>query len=62
MQAASQAMRYPDDHPSAVLRCYHPTDQFDPAAGPDSDQPARLWRYRPPAPSGQVRCARRTNP
>lgn len=49
MQHASRAMGYPDRHPSAVLRGYQPTDQHTFDGGPDSDQPARVWRYRPPA-------------
>jgi hypothetical protein len=47
MQAASRAIGYPDDHPSAVLRHYHPTDDYHPGARPDQHQ--RLWRYRAPA-------------
>lgn len=47
MQHASRAMGYPDGHPAAVLRGYHPTDAHSPDGGPGSDRPARLWRYQP---------------
>lgn len=49
MQQASRTMGYPDDHPSAVLRGYQPTDQHSPDGGPGSERPARLWRYQPAA-------------
>jgi len=49
MQAASRRMGYPDDHPSAALRAYRPTDERAPHQhNPDHD--GRLWRYHPPGP------------
>lgn len=52
MQAANRAIGYPDDHPSAVLRHYHPTNAHDDPDGPDgpdgAGQGRRLWRYHPP--------------
>lgn len=48
MQHASRAMGYPDQHPSAILRGYRPTDEHASDDGPDG-APARLWRYQPPA-------------
>ncbi|MGD9525314.1 hypothetical protein [Pseudonocardia sp.] len=47
MQQASRAIGYPDDHPSAVLRRYQPTDEHLPDDGP-AGAPARLWRCQPP--------------
>lgn len=50
MQAASQRMGYPDDHPSAVLRAYRPTDERAPHPhNPGHD--GRVWRYHPPGPT-----------
>jgi hypothetical protein len=46
IQAASRAVGYPDDHPSAVLRHYHPTDNHDgPEPADAAGQLRRLWRY-----------------
>jgi len=47
MQQASRAMGYPDRHPSAVLRGYHPTNDHAHDDGPHG-APTRLWRYHPP--------------
>ncbi|MFC4943323.1 hypothetical protein [Pseudonocardia sp. GCM10023141] len=66
MQAATRAKGYPDQHPSAQHRGYQPTEDYEPAAGPDTDAPRRLWRYQPPAatawPAGVPQPARRPDP
>lgn len=50
MQAASRAVGYPDEHPSAVLRCYQPAAGHRPHPS-DGNRTGREWRYRPPTPA-----------
>ena len=47
MQQASRNMGYPDDHPSAVLRDYRPTDQHQPHPD-DASRTVRIYRFSPP--------------
>lgn len=47
IQAASRAVGYPDDHPSAQLRNYRNSDQQRPHPD-DPDRVAQVWTYRPP--------------
>lgn len=42
MQEASRSMGYADEHPSAVLRRYHPTEDYQSA---DDGDGTRLWRF-----------------
>lgn len=48
MQRASRRMGYPGNHPSAVLRCYQPTEEFRPHPT-EPDVTGRAWRYHRPA-------------
>ncbi len=58
MQTATRRRGYPDEHPAAVYRCYHPTQEWidHPTTG---DVRGRAWTYQPPAadtpPGSEVR-------
>lgn len=47
LEATQQASsRYPDGHPAAVLRSYHPTEDWRPHPS-DKDTEGRVWKHQP---------------